>query len=528
MIAGIPTEVGDGERRVAGTPDTVERLRKLGFEVRVQRGAGVRAALPDAAYEQAGAVLVDDVDALWADSDLLLKIEPPTDDEVGKLTEGTVLVSMLSPDTNGELLEAIAARGATALALDKIPRISRAQKMDVLSSMANIAGYRAVIEAAHRFGRFFGGQITAAGKSRPAKVLVIGAGVAGLAAIAAARSLGAIVRAFDVRPSVKEQCESLGAEFLMVDIDESGEGGGGYAKTMSKEFIEAEMALFRAQAEEVDIIITTALIPGRKAPILITADMVELLGHGSVVVDLAARQGGNCEVTVPGEVVEVDGVSIIGLTDLTSHLPTHASQFFGTNLVNLLTDLGGAEAFALDAEDEVVRKSVCVRDGAVTWPPPRDPTPPPTPERAAPEVKAPPPPPPKPKPKGGHGHGHDAGGEPASPLMSAVALVAALGLAALGQVAPTEFIQHVTVFVLACFVGWQVVWSVTPALHTPLMSVTNAISGIIIVGGLLQAGSGELDAAAILGVVAIFVASINIAGGFLVTQRMLAMFQKEG
>jgi len=527
MRAGIPTEVGEGERRVAGTPDTVERLVAMGFEVAVQRGAGVRASLSDEAYAEAGAELVDDAEALWSTSDLILKIEPPTDEEVARIRQGTVLVSMLSPDTNGELLEALAARGATALALDKIPRISRAQKMDVLSSMANIAGYRAVMEAAHRFGRFFGGQITAAGKAAPAKVLVIGAGVAGLAAIAAARSLGAVVRAFDVRPSVKEQCESLGAQFLMVDIDESGEGSGGYAKTMSKEFIAAEMALFAEQAREVDVIITTALIPGRKAPVLITRDMVHSMGDGSVIVDLAARQGGNCEATVPGEVVEEAGVTIVGLTDLTSHLPTHASQFFGTNLVNLLGDLGGGDDFALDEDDEVVRKSVCVRDGAVTWPPPPDPTPPTAMEREAPRPVTPPPPPP-PVAKSTHGAGHEAEGEPTSPLITALALIAALGLAALGQVAPTEFIQHVTVFVLACFVGWQVVWSVTPALHTPLMSVTNAISGIIIVGGLLQAGSGDLNAAAILGVVAIFVASINIAGGFLVTQRMLAMFQKEG
>lgn len=525
MIVGIPTEVGQGERRVAGTPDTVTRLRKLGFEVHVQRGAGSRASLPDDAYEAAGAVLVDDVPELWR-SPLVLKIEPPLLEEVAHLGEGTVLISMMSPDSNGPLLQAIAERGASSLALDKIPRISRAQKMDVLSSMANIAGYRSVLEAAHRFGRFFGGQITAAGKSPPAKVLVIGAGVAGLAAIAAARSLGAIVRAFDVRPSVKEQCESLGAEFLMVDIEESGEGGGGYAKTMSPEFIAAEMELFAAQAREVDIIITTALIPGRKAPILITDAMVDSMGHGSVIVDLAARQGGNCEATEPGQIIERGGVTVIGLTDMTSHLPTHASQFFGTNLVNLLTDLGGAEAFALDASDEVVRKSVCVREGQVVWPPPPDPTPPPAPDRlpADQAVVAAPPMPPA-TPSRGHGHGK---AEPASPMAAVGGLVAALLLAAIGQVAPTEFIQHVTVFVLACFVGWQVVWSVTPALHTPLMSVTNAISGIIIVGGLLQAGSGQIDAAAVLGVVAIFVASINIAGGFLVTQRMLAMFQKEG
>ncbi|MFT4622496.1 MAG: NAD(P) transhydrogenase subunit alpha [Myxococcota bacterium] len=526
MIVGVPRESGPGERRVAATPDTVRRLIALGFEVQVQAGAGKAADLPDAQYVEAGAALIESSNAVFVAADLLLKVEPPSPDEIAHLTPGTTVISLLYPDVDGDRLQALADRGVSALALDKIPRITRAQAYDVLSSMANIAGYRAVIEAANRFGRFFAGQITAAGKSPPAKVLVIGAGVAGLAAIAAARSLGAVVRAFDVRPAAKEQVESLGADFLMLDFEESGDGGGGYAKLMSDEFIAAEMALFAAQAAEVDIIITTALIPGRRAPVLITSEMVASMSPGSVVVDLAARQGGNCEATVPGQVVVVDGVTIIGLMDLTSHLPTHASQFFGQNLVNLLRDLGGGEAFALDPSDEVVRKSVCVRDGAVTWPPPPDPEPPPAPAGAQAQVEAAPKLPPAPvavaKPGG---HGHSSGGAGVGPVTG---LVGAAILGVVGMFAPTEFIQHFTVFVLACFVGWQVVWSVTPALHTPLMSVTNAISGIIVVGGLIQAGTGALDVGAALGLVAIFVASINVVGGFLVTHRMLGMFRREG
>jgi NAD(P) transhydrogenase subunit alpha len=526
MLLVIPRESDPGERRVAGTPDTVRRLRQLGFDVHVEASAGAGAQLPDEGYREAGAAVVPDTAALWSSADVVLKVEPPTPAEIERLRPGSLVISLMYPDFEPTRLQRLAERGVSALALDKIPRISRAQKMDVLSSMANIAGYRAVIEAAHAFGRFFGGQITAAGKAAPAKVLVIGAGVAGLASIAAARSLGAVVRAFDVRPSVKEQCESLGAEFLTVELQESGEGAGGYAKTMSPEFIAAEMALFAAQAAEVDIIITTALIPGQRAPTLITREMVRSMQPGSVIVDLAARQGGNCEATAPGETVVADHVTIIGLTDLTSHLPTHASQFFGTNLVNLLTDISKDGAVTLDPTDEIIRQSVCVRDGAVTWPPPA----PTAQQAAAPPAPAAPAPPvaaanteAAPKPHG-----------PTSPPTTGglgrgvIGLVAAAALSLVGAFAPSEFIQHFTVFVLACFVGWQVVWSVTPALHTPLMSVTNAISGIIIVGGLIQAGSGELNVAALLGAVAIFVASINIAGGFLVTQRMLAMFQREG
>ncbi len=523
MKVGIPREIHRGERRVAATPDTVERLRKLGFDVLVQAGAGAEARLPDAAYAAAGAQIIEAPEALWAAADIVVKIRPPAPEELALLREGSHLISLLYPDRDEALVTALAERGVTAIAIDKIPRISRAQKMDVLSSMANIAGYRAVIEAANRFGSFFGGQITAAGKTRPARVLVIGAGVAGLAAIAAARGLGAEVRAFDVRPAVREQVQSLGGRFLELKFDDGsgGEDAGGYARTMSPEFIEAEMALFAKQAREVDIIITTALIPGRRAPVLITEEMVHSMRLGSVVVDLAAEQGGNCAYTRPDEVVEVGGVSIIGYTDLTSRLATHASQFFGTNVVNLLGDMGGAEGFRVDLDDEVIRKSlVCLR-GELRWPPPPDPVQPApsaedTEAAEAPPVQQPEAPP-IPWTERLLGDPRFRYGGPAA---------AALALGLLGWFAPVAFIQHLTVFILACFVGWQVIWNVTAALHTPLMSVTNAISGIIIVGGMLQAASGRTDTAALIGALAILVASINIAGGFLVTRRMLDMFHK--
>lgn len=520
MKVGIPREIHRGERRVAATPDTVERLRKLGFDVLVQAGAGAEASLPDAAYAAAGAQLIEAPEALWAAADVVVKIRPPAPEELALIREGSHLISLLYPDRDGELAAALAERGVTAIAIDKIPRISRAQKMDVLSSMANIAGYRAVIEAANRFGSFFGGQITAAGKTRPARVLVIGAGVAGLAAIAAARGLGAEVRAFDVRPAVKDQVQSLGGRFLELKFDDGsgGEDAGGYARTMSPEFIEAELDLFAKQAREVDIIITTALIPGRRAPVLITEEMVASMRPGSVVVDLAAEQGGNCAHTRPDEVVEVGGVSIIGYTDLTSRLATHASQFFGTNVVNLLSDMGGAEGFRVDLDDEVIRKSlVCLR-GELRWPPPPDPVrPEPSPLPAeAPPIQQPAAPP-VPWTERLLGDPRFRYGAPAG---------AAIALGLLGWFAPVAFIQHLTVFILACFVGWQVIWNVTAALHTPLMSVTNAISGIIIVGGMLQAASGRSDTAALIGALAILVASINIAGGFLVTRRMLDMFHK--
>ena len=520
---GVPREVHVGERRVAITPHNLKALLKLGFEVMVETGAGDEARLPDSAYTAAGATIVTDTAALWADADVVLKIRAPEHhpildrDEVDLLRDGGTLVSLLFPAANGPLIERLAARKATVIALDAIPRTTIAQKMDVLSSMANIAGYRAVIEAATSYGSFFGGQITAAGKTRPARVLVIGAGVAGLAAIAAARGLGGEVRAFDTRRATKDEVRSLGATFLELEFDESGEGGGGYAKTMSKEFIDAEMALFLAQAAEVDIIITTALVPGRRAPVLVTEDMVKVMKPGSVIVDMAAEQGGNCAVTVPGEVVQRHGVTIIGYLDLTSRLPTHASQFFGSNLAHLLKHMGGAEALRVDMDDDNLRPAVVILDGTVTWPPPKR-EPPPAPaapkQAAAVPVTTAPAPPVKPTRKS---------------LQGLVAgAVAAVGLVTAGLFAPPEFLQHFTVFVLACFVGWQVIWNVSPALHTPLMSVTNAISGIIIVGGMLQLGgaSGTPGLAAILGAVAVLVASVNIAGGFLVTQRMLQMFHK--
>ena len=522
MKVGVPKERFAGERRVGATPDTVKRLVKMGFEVLVEAGAGAEAQLPDAAFLDAGAEIVPERADVWERSDIVVKVRPPTAfgegaHETDDLKQGQLLVSLLFPAQNGELVERMGARGASAIALDQIPRISRAQKMDVLSSMANIAGYRAVVEAANQFGSFFGGQITAAGKTRPAQVLVIGAGVAGLAAIAAARGLGAQVRAFDVRLAAKEQVESLGARFLELEFesDESGETKGGYAKTMSKEFIEAEMKLFLEQAREVDIIITTALIPGKKAPLLVDEEMVQAMRPGSVIVDMAAEQGGNCACTVAGEATVHHGVTVIGYTDLTSRLPTHASQFFGSNIVHLLDDMGKAGNHRIDLEDEVVRKSLVLHDGAVVWPPPPDPEPDPPPAAAPaaapePEVVV------APEPEAAPGS-----------RRGLVAAVCAVMLIVVGLFAPPEFVQHFTVFILACFVGWQVVWNVAPALHTPLMSVTNAISGIIVVGGLLQAATGEVGPAAILGAVAVLVATINISGGFLVTRRMLAMFRKE-
>jgi NAD(P) transhydrogenase subunit alpha len=529
MKVGIPKEIAVGERRVAGTADTVKRLIKMGFSVVVQSGAGLGARISDEQYAASGASIVETDEEIWAEADVIIKVRPPILDEergsheADRLRAGVLLVCLLFPAQCRGLMERMGARGGSVLALDQIPRISRAQKMDVLSSMANIAGYRAIIEAVNLYGGFFGGQITAAGRTKPAQVLVIGAGVAGLSAVATARALGAEVRAFDVRPAVKEQVESLGASFLEVSVaDEGGETAGGYAKVMSKAFIDAEMELFRQQARQVDIIVTTALIPGKKAPVLITADMIESMKPGSVVVDLAAEQGGNCAYTKADEVVDVGGVSVLGYTDLTSRLASHASQFFGTNICHLLDDLGGADKFGLDLKDEVVRKSLVVHDGKLIWPPPPDPVP----KVTAPEVK---PSEVRPEPKPVTSERKPSSKKPTSSLAKPlVTSLIVLLVAMLGLWAPADFIQHFTVFILACFVGWQVVWNVTPALHTPLMSVTNAISGIIVIGGILQASSGKLDAAALIGAVAILVASINVVGGFLVTERMLQMFRREG
>ncbi|WP_367142168.1 Re/Si-specific NAD(P)(+) transhydrogenase subunit alpha [Moorena sp. SIO1F2] len=521
MKVGIPKEIYPGECRVAATPDTAKVLQKLGFDVLIESGAGETANFPDNAYEQAECQIIPDANSLWSEADIVLKVRPPemhptlNKHESELLSENGTLISFIWPAQNQELLEQLSSRKATVLAMDAVPRITRAQKMDALSSMANIAGYRAVIEAANNFGRFFTGQITAAGKVPPAKVLVIGAGVAGLAAIGTAKGLGAVVRAFDTRPVVKEQVESMGGEFLELDFKEDGTGSGGYAKVMSKEFIEAEMALFAAQAKEVDIIITTALIPGKKAPLLITEEMVASMKEGSVVVDMAAEQGGNCEVSKANEVYKYKGVTIIGLTDLPSRMATQSSQLYGTNLCHLLKDMGGSENYRVDMEDEVVRGALVLHAGDVTWPPPKRPTPPAPPkpapepqtavtkEESVPETK---------KSKGIMG------------LLWPV--LVGLALIGLGIGAPPSFLSHFTVFILACFVGWQVIWNVKPALHTPLMSVTNAISGIIIIGGMLQISGAATSPTTILGAIAILVGTINISGGFLVTQRMLKMFQK--
>jgi H+-translocating NAD(P) transhydrogenase subunit alpha len=517
MKVGIPKEIHPGERRVAATPETASRLSKLGFDVLVESQAGLMASFDDAAYRAAGATVVDDARALWSGSDVVIKVQPPEQHiglgvhEADLLRQNGTLISFLWPAKNQELIERLAARKGTVLAMDQVPRITRAQKMDALSSMANIAGYRAVIEAASFYGRFFTGQITAAGKVPPAKVLVIGAGVAGLSAIGAARGLGAIVRAFDTRSEVREQVQSMGAEFLEVSIEEEGEGGGGYARVMSPAFIAAEMALFAEQAKTVDIIITTALIPGKLAPTLITEEMVNSMRPGSVIVDLAAEAGGNCALTRPGEVVNHRGITVIGYMDLPSRLAPMASQLYGSNVSHLLADMGGAKSWHVDLEDAVVRGAIVLKDGELLWPAPKPAAPPAAPKPATP-----------PKPVVPHAAAPKKQGN-GGVIGLFVGCAAILGA---GAVAPPAFVSHLTVFVLACFVGWQVVWNVTAALHTPLMSVTNAISGIIIVGGMLQLHGELTDPVTLIGAAAVLLASINIAGGFLVTQRMLRMFRR--
>ncbi|MES9855418.1 MAG: Re/Si-specific NAD(P)(+) transhydrogenase subunit alpha [Sedimenticola sp.] len=520
MKIGVPKEVHEGECRVALTPETAEQIQKLGFSVALETGAGEKAHFTDEAYREAGVEIYEDVKALWTECDIVMKVRAPEChpalgiDESELLREGGNLISFIWPAQNAELMDRLKARKATIMAMDSVPRISRAQKLDALSSMANIGGYRAVIEAANQFGRFFTGQITAAGKVPPAKFMIIGAGVAGLSAVGAAGAMGAVVRAFDTRPEVKEQVESMGAKFLELDFkeDEDGSGEGGYAKVMSKEFIEAEMKLFAEQAMEVDIIITTALIPGKPAPELITAGMVESMRDGSVIVDLAAEQGGNCALTEPGKIITRHGVTIIGFTDLPSRLPTQSSQLYGTNLRHLLTDLTPEKdgQINVNMEDEVIRGVTVIDQGEITWPPP------------APKISAAPPKekmatvaPPVKKEE-----------EKPSGVKAAIGMgIAGLLLLGVGAVAPADFLAHFTVFVLACFIGNMVIWNVSAALHTPLMSVTNAISGIIVIGALLQV-SGSSMLVTVLAAVAILIATINIAGGFLVTQRMLKMFQK--
>ena len=513
MRIGVPKEIYEGERRVATTPDVATQLIKLGFDVSVETGAGAEASYSDSAYSDAGCEVVGSAADLWSKSDLVLKVRAPEDDEAARLRSDQTLISFLWPAQNPELLKSLTDTGATVMAMDSVPRISRAQKVDALSSMANIAGYRAVVEAAQHFGRFFTGQITAAGKVPPAKVLVIGAGVAGLAAIGAAKSMGAIVRSFDTRPEVKEQVESMDAEFLMLDFEdnEDGAGEGGYAKVMSEEFIKAEMELFAEQAKDVDIIITTALIPGKPAPKLITAETARLMRNGSVIVDLAAEQGGNCELTVPGDVAKVDGVTIIGYTDLPSRLAAQSSQLYATNLRHLLTDLTPEKDgnIVVDMEDEVIRGTTVCKDGETTWPPPAPKL------SAAPKKAAPAPAPVKPKEE-----------KPRSFVGPAIGMgLAGIALLGLGAVAPASFMAHFTVFVLACFVGYMTIWNVTAALHTPLMSVTNAISSIIVIGALMQISSSN-PLTMWIAAVTVGITSINIAGGFAVTRRMLEMFRK--
>ncbi len=507
MRIGVPRESKPGERRVAATPKTVEQLIKLGYVVTMQSGAGDGASFEDAAYVAAGAEIGDP----WS-ADILLKINAPNDAEIERLHSGQVLMSLLAPALNPDLVSALQARGVTAMAMDAVPRISRAQSLDVLSSMANIGGYRAVIEAANEFGSFFTGQVTAAGKVPPAKVLVVGAGVAGLAAIGTANSLGAIVRAFDARPEVAEQVESMGAEFLRIDVEESGPSATGYAKEMGEDFNRKASELYAEQAKDVDIIITTALIPGRPAPRLITEEMVASMKPGSVVVDMAASNGGNVAGSVADQRVVTDnGVRILGYTDLPGRLPTQASQLFGTNLVNALklTTPDKDGQFVLNLDDEVIRGMTVCTGGESLWPPP------PIAVSAAPVAQAPPPLPAEP-PKPPMSDGKKLG------LMGAAAAVFLL----LSAFSPEPFLGHFMVFALAVVIGFYVIGNVHHALHTPLMSVTNAISGIILVGALLQVGHGDAWVS-VLAFIAILVASINVFGGFTVTARMLQMFRRE-
>lgn len=522
MKIGAPRERYEGEARVALTPESAGHIQKLGHECLIESGAGQLAGFSDEAYEQAGVTVVADAAALFDQADIVIKVREPDDEEAGRLREGQTLISFFWPAQNEEMLERCRGQGASVIAMDMVPRISRAQKMDALSSTANIAGYRAVIEAGNQFGRFFTGQVTAAGKVPPAKVLVIGAGVAGLAAIGTATSLGAVVRAFDVRPEVAEQIESMGAEFLFLDFEDSQDGSesGGYASPSSPEFREKQLELFREQAPDIDIVITTALIPGRPAPKLWLEDMVAAMKPGSVVVDLAAEKGGNCDATVPNERIVTDnGVVVVGYTDFPSRMATQSSLLYSTNVRHMLTDLTPEKDGQIvhDMEDDVIRGATVTHQGEITFPPP------------PPKVKAIAAAKPKPKEKEPTPEEKKAAEHAAfvKQTKSQVGMLVIGGvlMLLLGQVAPASFMQHFIVFVLSCFVGFQVIWNVSHSLHTPLMAVTNAISGIIILGAVLQVGSGNWLVALLAGI-SVLIASINIVGGFLVTRRMLAMFQK--
>ena len=526
---GVPREVFPGEKRVATVPEVVEKLIKQGFRVAVEAGAGDAANFADDAYRAAGADVVPTAAELWARSDIVFKVRPPTPAEVALMREGGMLVDFIWPAQNPELMQQLAAKKATVLAIDALPRqLSRAQKMDALTSMAGISGYRAVIEAANAFGRYFNGQVTAAGKIPPAKVFIAGAGVAGLSAVGTAANLGAIVRANDTRAEVADQVVSLGGEFVKVDYEEEGGGGGGYAKVMSEGFQQAQREMYAKQARDADIIITTALIPGKPAPRLITAEMVRTMKPGSVIVDMAAEQGGNCELTEPGQAVVKHGVTLIGYTDLASRLATQASTLYSNNLLRLTEELCKAKdgTVVVNMEDDAIRGLTVVKDGAITWPAPPPKlaaAPPPKPAAAAAAAA---------KPKG---HGEPSG--PMSPGKAAVLFGAgALLFLLIGRYAPPSFLGHFTVFVLACFIGYMVVWNVKPALHTPLMSVTNAVSSIIAIGALVQIApdlstistdlSRPNEWIRWLSVGAIALATINMFGGFAVTRRMLEMFRK--
>lgn len=521
---GVPRETFPGEKRVATVPEVVSKLTKLGFSVVVEQGAGDLADLSDQAFEQAGASIAPNAEVLWRESDIVFKVRAPTADEVALMHEGQTLIGFLWPAQNPDLMQQLAAKKVTALSIDALPRtLSRAQKMDALTSMAGVSGYRAVIEAAGAFGRFFNGQITAAGKVPPAKVFIAGAGVAGLAAIGAAASLGAIVRANDTRAEVADQVVSLGGEFVKVNYEEEGSGGGGYAKVMSEGFQAAQREMYAQQAKECDIIITTALIPGKPAPKLITAEMVKNMKPGSVIVDMAAEQGGNCELTEPGQAVVKHGVTIVGYTDLASRMARQSSTLYGTNLFRLTEELCKTKdgVINVNMEDDAIRGLTVIKEGAITWPaPPLVVAAKPAPKAATAPVA-----------KKGHGHGEPSGPMPAGKL-AIVAGITAVLFFLVGAYAPAAFLSHFTVFVLACFVGYMVVWNVKPALHTPLMSVTNAISSIIAIGALVQI-SPMANAAArpntliiVLASLALVLTAINMFGGFAVTQRMLAMFRK--
>ncbi|GAA5065826.1 Re/Si-specific NAD(P)(+) transhydrogenase subunit alpha [Roseibacterium beibuensis] len=524
MKIGAPKEIEPGESRVAMTPDSAAQLQKLGYDCAIESGAGEAAGFTDAAYEAAGVEVVKTAAALWKGVDIVAKVRPPTEAEAKSLNEGQLLISFFYPGSNEALMELARGKGANVIAMDMVPRISRAQKMDALSSMANIAGYRAVIEAGNNFGRFFTGQVTAAGKVPPAKVLVVGAGVAGLAAIGTATSLGAITYAFDVRPEVAEQIESMGAEFVFLEFsdDELPDGAetGGYAAPSSPEFQAKQLEKFREIAPDMDIVITTALIPNRPAPLLWTKDMVESMKPGSVIVDLAAERGGNCELTQKDQrIVSDNGVVIIGYTDFPSRMAAQSSTLYSTNIRHMMADLTPEKDGQVvhNMEDDVIRGATIVHQGEITFPPP-------PPKVAAIAAQ-------KPKEKPKELTPEEKRAEELAAFKSqtkqqvALLTVGAALLLGVGLIAPASFMQHFIVFVLSVFIGFQVIWNVSHSLHTPLMAVTNAISSIIILGALMQVGSSSV-LITILAAAGIFMAAVNIFGGFLVTRRMLAMFQK--